>query len=41
VPIVVYSGYDEYEEAARQAGCSEYVFKPDLERLRALLEPRG
>lgn len=43
VPIVVHSGYASplYEERARQAGCSEYVCKPDPTRLRALLQPRG
>ena len=41
VPIVVDSGYALYEAAARQAGASEYVCKPNPERLRALLQPQA
>ena len=43
VPIVVYSGYvlPQHEKAARQAGCSEFVWAFDLKRLRAVLQPRS
>lgn len=43
VPIVVYSGYASrrHEDAARQAGCSQYMCKPDPIRLRAVLQARA
>ena len=40
VPVVVYTGFVLlYEKAAREAGCSEYVVKPDHVRLLALFPP--
>jgi CheY-like chemotaxis protein len=36
VRLIVYSGYRDFEASAREAGCDDYIVKPDLEGLEAL-----
>lgn len=41
VHLVVYSGYRDLEGRAREAGCDDYIVKPNVEALEALFGEPG